>query len=104
MQVLKFGGSSVANAANIHQVVSVGEQASKKDKTIIVVSALGGITDILINAALAAAEGSEGYKEILAGAEQRHLELVKQLIPVTRQSGVLSLVKKHCNEIEDICN
>ena len=36
--------------------------------------------------------------------EQRHLETVKALVPVTQQSSVLSMVKKHCNEMEDICN
>lgn len=104
MQVLKFGGTSVANAENINKVVAIVEQAVKKDKTAVVVSALGGITDTLINAATAAAEGNEKYKEILLQIEQRHLELVKALIPVTQQSSVLSMVKKQCNEIEDICN
>src|SRR5258708_7494264 len=36
--------------------------------------------------------------------EQRHLEAVKHLLPLTRQSSVLSMVKTKCNEIEDICN
>ena len=104
MQVLKFGGSSVANAANINKVVDIVSKAVTKDKTVVVVSALGGITDTLINAATAAAEGNEQYKEILLQIEQRHLEVVKALIPVTQQSSVLSMVKKQCNEIEDICN
>ena len=43
-------------------------------------------------------------KKNLQSIEQRHLETVKALIPVTQQSSVLSLVKKRCNEIEDICN
>jgi len=34
--------------------------------------------------------------------ELRHLEAVKSLIPLTQQSSVLSMVKKRCNEIEDI--
>lgn len=104
MQVLKFGGSSVANAVNINKVVAIAEQAVKKDKTVVVVSALGGITDTLLNSAAAAAAGDEKYKEILLQVEQRHLEVVKALIPVTQQSSVLSMVKKQCNEIEDICN
>ena len=44
MQVLKFGGSSVANATNINKVVTIVEEAVKKDHTIVVVSALGGLT------------------------------------------------------------
>ena len=104
MQVLKFGGTSVANAENITKVIAIVDNASKTDRTTVVVSALGGITDTLINGATTAAEGDEKYKEILLQVEQRHLEVVKALIPVTQQSSILSMVKKSCNEIEDICN
>jgi len=104
MQVLKFGGTSVANGDNINKVVGLVREALTKDRTILVVSALGGITDMLIQAGLSAAAGDESYKEKLFGIEQRHLETVKHLLPLTRQSSVLSLVKTKCNEIEDICN
>jgi aspartokinase/homoserine dehydrogenase 1 len=104
MEVLKFGGTSVANAENINKVVAVVKEAVKKDTTVVVVSALGGVTDHLLGAAILAADGDEAYKEKLAVIEQRHLETVKQLIPVASQSQLLSLVKKSCNEIEDICN
>jgi len=104
MQVLKFGGTSVANAENIRKVVSIVTDADKKDKTIVIVSALGGVTDLLLSASSLAADGDESYKEKLAVVEQRHLEAVKQLIPVAQQSQLLSLVKKSCNEIEDICS
>lgn len=104
MQVLKFGGTSVANAENINKVVAIVKASIQKDKTVLVVSALGGITDILLNAAALAADGNEAYKEKLAEVEQRHLDTVKQLIPVAQQSQMLSLVKTACNEIEDICN
>ncbi|OSZ79926.1 bifunctional aspartate kinase/homoserine dehydrogenase I [Chitinophagaceae bacterium IBVUCB2] len=104
MQVLKFGGTSVANAENINKVVAIVNEKIRKDTTIVVVSALGGVTDLLLNAASLAAEGDELYKEKLVTVEQRHLEAVKELIPVAQQSQLLSLVKKSCNEIEDICN
>ena len=104
MQVLKFGGTSVANAENINKVVAIVQQALQKDRSLVVVSALGGITDTLLAAAVLAAAGDETYKDKLLVIEQRHLEAVKSLMPVTQQSSVLSMVKKHCNEIEDICN
>ncbi|HEV7783673.1 MAG TPA: aspartate kinase, partial [Chitinophagaceae bacterium] len=104
MQVLKFGGTSVANAENINKVIAVVKEAILKDRTVVVVSALGGVTDLLLNAASLAAEGDETYKEKLSIVEQRHIEAVKQLLPVAQQSQWLSLVKKSSNEIEDICN
>ena len=104
MQVLKFGGTSVANADNINKVIAIVKESIKKDKTIVVVSALGGVTDLLLGAAALAADGDEAYKNKLSLLEQRHLEAAKQLIPVANQSQLLSLVKKSCNEIEDICN
>jgi aspartokinase/homoserine dehydrogenase 1 len=104
MQVLKFGGTSVANAENISKVISIVQAATQKDTTVVVVSALGGVTDLLLNAAALAAEGNETYKEKLVTIEQRHMDAVKQLIPVASQSQLLSLVKKSCNEIEDICS
>jgi aspartokinase/homoserine dehydrogenase 1 len=109
MQVLKFGGTSVANAENISKVVAIvkdkkSASGNSVNKTIVVVSALGGITDLLLNAASLAAAGTEEYKEKLATVEQRHMEAVKKLMPVAQQSQLLSLVKKCCNEIEDICN
>ena len=104
MQVLKFGGTSVANAENINKTISIIEEAIKKDRAIVVASALGGVTDILLVSGKLAASGDEAYKQQLLIVEQRHLETVKSLIPLTQQSSVLSMVKKRCNEIEDICN
>jgi aspartokinase/homoserine dehydrogenase 1 len=104
MQVLKFGGTSVGNAANIRKISCIIEEASKKEKIIAVVSAFGGVTDLLLQAAKKAAEGKEEYKDLLTSVEQRHLQVVKELVPVVKQSSALSLVKKLFNEIDDICN
>ena len=104
MQVLKFGGSSVANADNIKKVMAVVKHKLTTGSTIVVVSALGGITDLLLQCSQMASEGNETYKEKLAETEQRHLQAVRELIPIHHQSSVLSFVKTQCNEIEDICN
>ncbi|HVY74813.1 MAG TPA: hypothetical protein VG890_08295, partial [Puia sp.] len=102
MQVLKFGGSSVANAENIAKTVQVIRRTSIRGRTIAVVSALGGITDTLLECAGQAASADESYRDTLNRVEQRHLDTVRQLIPLANQSGLLSLVKKTCNELEDI--
>jgi bifunctional aspartokinase / homoserine dehydrogenase 1 len=104
MQVLKFGGSSVANAENIKKVIAVLKDRASGEKTIVVVSALGGITDLLLTCSNLASEGQENYQAILTDIEQRHLQTVRDLIPINNQSSLLSFVKTQCNEIEDICN
>ena len=104
MKVLKFGGTSVGNADAIKKTISIVNSKLAGDKIIVVVSALGGTTDLLINSGQLAAEGNESYKELLTKLEHRHLDVVKEIIPVQQQSSVLSQVKKYCNEIEDICN
>ncbi|HEY0680636.1 MAG TPA: bifunctional aspartate kinase/homoserine dehydrogenase I, partial [Chitinophagaceae bacterium] len=110
MQVLKFGGTSVANADNISKVsailnklVEYQNKTGRKRGIIVVISALGGVTDLLLQCGSLAAGGDESYQEKLEAIEQRHLEAVRKLIPAVQQSSVLSLVKKLCNEIEDIC-
>ncbi|MFN4284562.1 MAG: bifunctional aspartate kinase/homoserine dehydrogenase I [Lacibacter sp.] len=102
MKVLKFGGTSMGSAAAMRQVQQI--IAQNKDPQIVVVSAMSGTTDQLIRCGELAAAGNEQYRDLLKAIEQRHLETVKELIPVQQQSSILSLVKKACNELEDICN
>jgi aspartokinase/homoserine dehydrogenase 1 len=104
MKVLKFGGTSVGSVQAIRQVFEIVQKQSKATKLIVVVSAMGGTTDVLINAGNYAATGDETYKELIKKVELRHLETVKVLMPVQTQSSTLSLIKKLCNEIEDLCN
>jgi bifunctional aspartokinase / homoserine dehydrogenase 1 len=104
IRVLKFGGSSVANATNLQKVIQIIQSYNGDAQTIVVVSALGGITDALIKAATEASQTNDVYKTTLVEIEAKHLDTVKNLIGITQQSGVLSMVKKHCNDIEDICN
>jgi len=104
MKVLKFGGTSVGSADAINKTISIVSSKLREDALVVVVSALGGTTDLLISSGQLAAEGNEDYKESLKKLENRHLDAVKELIPVQQQSSILSQVKKYCNEIEDICS
>ena len=51
MKVLKFGGTSVGSAENINKVIKIVRNSSKEDNVAVVVSAVGGITDKLLDAA-----------------------------------------------------
>jgi len=104
MKVLKFGGTSVANAQNILLVENILKKEASKNKIIVVVSAFHGVTDQLIQAAENAAQKDENYTQVIKDLEEKHLNSVKELIPVLEQSSWLSFVKKHFNDIEDLCN
>jgi len=104
MKVLKFGGSSVANATNIEKVVNIILQQTDTDKIAIVVSAMGGVTDALLKMASLAATADETYKTLLEELEQKHLETVRALLPIQQQSATLSLVKQQFNDLEGICD
>ena len=78
MQVLKFGGSSVANAENIHRVIAIIKHNANRKA--VVVSALGGITDLLLNCVAMAEVGNENYKTRLSEIEDRHMEVLEDCI------------------------
>lgn len=103
MQVLKFGGTSVANAENIKKVISIVNKAVQKEPAIVVVSALGGVTDLLLDAASMAADGNESYIEKLNQIEKRHQECVSQLVTREYQPKLLSIIEKGLNEISNLC-
>jgi bifunctional aspartokinase / homoserine dehydrogenase 1 len=102
MKVLKFGGTSVANAQNIKLVLDIVSNKAKKDKLVVVVSALSKVTDLLQLAASKASNNDESFKEIVNDIEKLHLETLKQLIPVSEQSGLLSHLKRIINHLETL--
>lgn len=101
MKVMKFGGTSVGSPSSILKVKSIVEAVS--EPVIIVVSALGGITDKLIKASKMAAAGDASYEKDFREIVYRHVEMVKEVIPegeaqvrIQRQVGDL------LNELKDI--
>jgi|SaaInl0LU_22_DNA_1037365.scaffolds.fasta_scaffold00069_11 aspartokinase/homoserine dehydrogenase 1 len=100
MKVLKFGGTSVANAENIAKVIAVLKANTTNEQLIVIVSALGGTTDLLLEAGVLAQNGNSSYSKSFETIENRHLETVRELIPVNKQSGVLGGLKKILNELE----
>lgn len=101
MKVLKFGGSSVATPARIRSVIEI-LKPYLQDKPAVVFSAFGGVTDTLITLSTAALQGSIEYKDQLLELETRHLEAVRDLIGIQKQSSVIAQVKFTFNELEDV--
>lgn len=101
MKVLKFGGTSVANPENINKVKCI-LSAQSSQPTVVVVSAFGGVTDLLLNASKLASEQDVSYKNFLEEIEDRHITAIRELIPVKSQSAALSKVKSELNILETL--
>jgi bifunctional aspartokinase / homoserine dehydrogenase 1 len=102
MKVLKFGGTSVGTVESINQVIEIIQNNIKEGHKIAVVySAMGGVTNRLIDIAKKAAKNEE-YLEDLKAVEDRHFNAVKGLIEVKTQSSVIAKVKGLINELEDL--
>ncbi len=101
MKILKFGGTSVASAESISLVKDIIVHTGK-ERIFVVVSAMGGITDLLIRAAELAAGRDESYEEKAREVERRHLEAINTLIPVKHRSGILSRVKENLNALDTL--
>ena len=100
MKVLKFGGTSVANSKSLKKVLEIIK--NQNEQIIIVVSALGGITDLLMEMLSLAQSRKDNFKSNLALIEKRHLEPIKKCIPIQNQSSIISYLKKHLNELESL--
>jgi aspartokinase/homoserine dehydrogenase 1 len=102
MKILKFGGSSVATPDRIKSVIQIVLPFVGKEPIAIVFSAFGGVTDMLIRLSNLALAGDQDYKLELEQLEKRHLDAVRDLIGVQRQSSFLAQVKFMINELDDI--
>ena len=91
MQVLKFGGSSVADARNMSKVVDIVTNAVDRDRTILVASAISGCTDTLIRIGTLASQRDESYKGLIDGLQQRHHVIIKDFLPREKQEESLEI-------------
>jgi aspartokinase/homoserine dehydrogenase 1 len=103
MQVLKFGGSSVGTTDAISKVIAIVKARVQTTPTIVVVSAMSGITDQLILLAQTASQGNEGYKTIIQSLAKKHEDTVRTLLPASQQSATLNIVQQLIQEIESHC-
>ena len=91
MQVLKFGGSSVANAQNMSKVVDIVVNAVDRDRTILVSSAISGCTDTLIKIGTLASQRDESYKALIDGLQKQHHDIINELLPREKQQESLEV-------------
>lgn len=87
MKVLKFGGTSVGSANSILNLKNIVE--SQDFPVVVVVSALGGVTDLLIKTARTASEGNEAYKDMFQAIVRRHHDMINDVITDGREDLIL---------------
>ena len=78
MKVLKFGGTSVGSVSGIQNLSKIAQGCDKP--VVVVVSALGGVTDMLISTAVTAARGDEAFREGMAKLTMRHHDIIDKVI------------------------
>lgn len=103
MKILKFGGTSVANANNIKLVLSIVEKtAASSTKLVVVVSAFSGITDLLILTASKAASQDITFKDVVLQIEEKHKEAIEELIITSQQKPLLEAINKDINHLKTL--
>jgi aspartate kinase len=76
---MKFGGTSVGSAAALKQAASIVARSAEECPTVVVVSALSGITDALIQAAEDARSHKRLPEDIMVGLKKRHFNACREL-------------------------
>ena len=102
MIVLKFGGTSVANAKNIKLALEIIYKKSKNDPLIVVVSALSGITDMLLIASSNAAAKNKKYKIVLEEIKQIHFLTISELIDLKNQNQLIIQINDEINQLQTL--
>lgn len=98
MQVLKFGGTSVADAQSMGKCAEIIAKAVSRDRTIVVASAISGFTDALIRVGKLAAEKDRSYKDILDEFKDRHHTIIENLLPIEKREESLDA----CDEVFEV--
>jgi len=102
MKVLKFGGTSVGSVDSIRTLMGILQrEKSENGNPVVVLSAMSGVTNLLVSMADKAAAG-EDFSAYLTELESRHFDAVKALLEVPRQNPVFTKLKIFFNQIEDL--
>ncbi|WP_069660639.1 bifunctional aspartate kinase/homoserine dehydrogenase I [Arcticibacter eurypsychrophilus] len=102
MKVLKFGGTSVGSVKSIGTLIDIlKSEVTTNGNPVVVLSAMGGVTNLLSAMASKAAAGDD-FSTYLTELQSRHFEVVKTLLDVPRQNPVYTQLKIYFNDLEDI--
>ncbi len=102
MKILKFGGTSVGSVQGISTVLNILKKESQTGQNpVIVLSAMSGVTNLLVTMAEQAAIGN-GFADHMAELEKKHFDVIKALMDVQCQNPVFTKLRIYFNELEDL--
>lgn len=100
MKVMKFGGTSVGTVESLSNVKKIVEETP--GRKVVVVSALGGITDLLISTARLAVADDIRYLDSYARIVERHLTVINGVVPPTRRDATEAMARMMLDELANI--
>jgi len=101
MNILKFGGTSVGSVESISALIEILKPLQGDENPIVVLSAMGGVTNALLDMA-ENARNLRDYGDALKLVEEKHFKVIRALLPAGAQNPVLTKLKIYFNELEDI--
>ena len=105
LRVMKFGGTSVGGAERMASVAEIIAGHLDTSEMAVVVSAMGGVTDMLIRAATEASRGDrEHWKGVRAELARRHRQVADQLLSAAEQATVLPRLAEFIQDFENLCS
>ena len=102
MKVLKFGGTSVGSAQNIKKVIAILQKESQSSTVVCVVSAVGGITDKLLQAGTLAKQKDKSYLTIFEKIKTTHYKVIEGLS--TKPKAITSEVDVKFEDLKQLLN
>ena len=102
MQILKFGGTSLATAERIAAVVDILVERQNTTKLAVVVSAMGGVTDTLAEASRFAAWGTNSHRQTCQELSARHLAVAEALAPANELKELRDRIERRLSEVEEL--
>lgn len=100
MKVLKFGGTSVGSVEGLTGMKKIVER--ERDDLVVVVSALNGVTDLLLKTARLASDGDEHYANELKSIVLRHEQMIEDVVPQGKKEEVNQKMRPLLDELSNI--
>ncbi len=105
LTIMKFGGTSVGNAERMQTVAGIVAAEAERSEVVVVVSAMGGVTDMLIRAANEASRGDrDHWKGVRQELARKHREVADQLLSASEQALVLPRLAEAVEDFENLCS